>query len=720
MSKYQLKIELLSDLCVSDGGVYNSSVDTDVCHDIWGFPYIPAKRIRGCLRECAVELSDWGMELPWEKMFGHEGRADHQAAVRIGDAYLEDYEKMKSLAQEHSDKVLFHTQNILKHFTYLRTQTSLNYETGVADETSLRTMRVVNKGLKFRAEVRIRDEGQEKVYKNALEQCCDILTEMGVARTRGLGQVHVTLEPMTDVEQKPLFRHKPYKSGSTVLEYELYLEEPVICKSVNGGEAWSLDYIEGSKMLGLVIGEAKSQGKDFLPMMEEGELFCSNAYLSENGKRYTEIPAVIYSVKNDSAHYVNKLYPDPDCVREEHLQLNMMKHSYGYIDKDRKLYKKSVEIEERYHHRRPEDKGVGRAMEEESGNSQFYQMSSIEAGQTMKGYFSGTESQIRAIYEILSQEEVYYIGYSRSSEYGKIRLSITDLCEQKDGGTKKVKDIYVKLEAPTIIYNDRAFYSTDAEDLIGEIAAELGVSKEWMEKAQVQRFVRYTTVGGYNTQWNRPKPIITAFDKGTVLRFSWEEEVEITIPSLLLLGERVTEGFGEATVRIIHDGGKKPEDLSDIDLELGRTDSDNQMDAAEEPFVQELCEDLFDTYIRHEAMTAAQEKEKNISTADRPTVSNMLQMCRENDTFSDIRESCNERFKNKTNKKQAKSDCAEKILQTAETASVTLVEDFCNTYRIKNFVCNEEKLCRTYLESYLTQMKYMLRQTEQGEKGGEK
>ena len=54
MSKYLLEITLQSDMCVSDGGVYNSSVDIEVCYDSYGFPYIPAKRIRGCLRECAI------------------------------------------------------------------------------------------------------------------------------------------------------------------------------------------------------------------------------------------------------------------------------------------------------------------------------------------------------------------------------------------------------------------------------------------------------------------------------------------------------------------------------------------------------------------------------------------------------------------------------------------------------------------------------------------
>lgn len=73
MRNYRIKIELLSDMCVSDGGIYNSAIDTDICYDEYGFPYIPAKRLKGCLRECALELKDWGMQIGVQEMFGTQG-----------------------------------------------------------------------------------------------------------------------------------------------------------------------------------------------------------------------------------------------------------------------------------------------------------------------------------------------------------------------------------------------------------------------------------------------------------------------------------------------------------------------------------------------------------------------------------------------------------------------------------------------------------------------
>ena len=54
-------IELLSDLCVSTGESYNSYIDTDVVYDDYGMPYIPGKRIKGCIREAALELVEFGV-----------------------------------------------------------------------------------------------------------------------------------------------------------------------------------------------------------------------------------------------------------------------------------------------------------------------------------------------------------------------------------------------------------------------------------------------------------------------------------------------------------------------------------------------------------------------------------------------------------------------------------------------------------------------------------
>ena len=100
----KLKIELLSDLCTYSGDTFNSVVDTDVVYDQYGLPYIPAKRLKGCIRESCMELAELGCTIElekndsqtkerfrasaeiFEKLFGKEGNSD--SAFSLSNAYL--------------------------------------------------------------------------------------------------------------------------------------------------------------------------------------------------------------------------------------------------------------------------------------------------------------------------------------------------------------------------------------------------------------------------------------------------------------------------------------------------------------------------------------------------------------------------------------------------------------------------------------------------------
>ena len=72
----RIKLELLSDLCTSSGDTVSGIIDTEVCYDENGIVYIPAKRVKGCLREAALELKDaLGNEFDEETFINSFGRA---------------------------------------------------------------------------------------------------------------------------------------------------------------------------------------------------------------------------------------------------------------------------------------------------------------------------------------------------------------------------------------------------------------------------------------------------------------------------------------------------------------------------------------------------------------------------------------------------------------------------------------------------------------------
>ena len=166
----KIRIELLSDLCTTSGETYNSLVDTDITYDEYGIPYIPAKRIKGCIREAALELMEFGIinKEKYDEVFGSEG--DNRSSFWISNARLHNYDAYIKDINNFGHKEITRPQNVIQRFTYMRTQTSVDSHTGVAKENSLRTMRVIKKGLVFEAECgKLSDSFDTKTCKSFIQ-----------------------------------------------------------------------------------------------------------------------------------------------------------------------------------------------------------------------------------------------------------------------------------------------------------------------------------------------------------------------------------------------------------------------------------------------------------------------------------------------------------------------------------------------------------------------
>jgi CRISPR/Cas system CSM-associated protein Csm3 (group 7 of RAMP superfamily) len=725
MKKYQLHIRLLSDMCVSDGGIYNSSLDIDICHDKYGFPYIPAKRIKGCLRECALELKDWGKQIPISEIFGVEGKK--RGSLTIRNAYVEDYAALRTQAEKNQDRLLFHPQNILAHYSYIRTQTTVDNETGTAKDNSLRTMRVANKGLVFVADMEL-DEDYESEFMNIVSVFC----HMGMSRTRGLGEVLAECVPS---EEEPdsgaaidMNEIKRQIETSGCLRYSIYLEEPVICKSADGGEAQSLDYIPGNRICGIVLQEMKKRREpvdEFLA--ESSELFFSNAYLENDGMRLCEVPATFYSVKNVDDKYVNKAYENDENKKQtESLQLNAMKHCYVGENAVGELVKKSVMMEARYHHRRPDDKSIGRAGEDENGAELgvFYQMESIAAGQSFQGYVCGTVEQLMKVAYYLSGQSYYSIGTSRSSEYGKVKITLLLDKEKKKKPETQVHsgmDLMIKLESPVIVYNrENVVYSTNAGDLIEEVNAVLGLQEN--TDFSIDKFLNYTSTGGFNVTWNMRKPTLDAFDKGTVLIYHFDKRPELALSlnngtARTVIGERTLEGYGEISVCELNcETGTY---LGSVATEKVSETSEEYISADKSQFVSEICADLWKEYIQISAMLKAKEYKKQELTSARPTISNMLVMCNEQTTWEGINTSVSKRYEKNSETKAEKLQIADIIIEDVEKAMEQLPQDFSQHYKISGWEKEDDVSLIEYLKTYLVGLKYRIRNEEKVKREGE-
>lgn len=730
--EYYIKIELLSDLCVSDGGVYNCIVDTDICYDSYGLPYIPAKRLKGCLRECAQELKDWGEDIPISMIFGEKGQQG--AKLQLRNAYLKERGNIISVLEQNRGSVLCHPQNVLNTFSYVRSQTSIDPETGSAQDDSLRTMRVANKGLVFLASARISEE-----YADAMKKCCAVLSHMGVSRTRGCGHVRAEWGKAdsnvrigeSDRSESDGYVQEARHARADQLSYEIKLLEPVICKSVGGQEEDSMDYIEGAKVLGYTAQLLKEHGRDFLGFMQLGALKCSNAVLTKNGVRLHEVPACFYTAKG-----VDSFYCDKRIEKEESRQLSQIKHCYVHIRKDGRMETYDVDMEERYHHSRPEDKSIGRARED--GEGKFYQISSIREGQVFKGFITGSAEQIEILRGYIKESGELYLGYGRNTEYGhcKIRLlddhppghddSVSEEAEKK----QPVSTVSVLLKSPAIVYNEKAFYSTDVHDLIREVCVALGIGQEDMAevtgKRSLQQFINLTEVGGYQVTWRKRKPTIQAFDQGTVIQL--QLKAPITLPAeTLWLGERNAEGYGEAVVLELmadkaHNTYEFP--IKEVGRGAARVPEAGKgaaftPGADKSDILIKLAVRLFFDYCRTEAIWAANrlfEERIEAYTDYKPVISYMLSICRSyrNQEIDQIRQSIETRYGKKenqkdANKRDAKLKMAKAILEHSNQARKRAAEKFSQESGLTGYQPDADV---EMVREVLAQLKYRIRMAE--------
>lgn len=534
----KIRIELLSDLCTYSGDTYNSLVDMDVIYDEYGIPYIPAKRIKGCIREAALEMQELGVisAEEYHRLFGREG--NQKSTFWLSNAYIKEYKQILSDLQKFQVKELVTPQNVLEQYTSMRTQTAVNLENGAADKTSLRTMRVINKGLVFEAECAVKEE-DKKNFRNAVS----LVKHMGISRTRGLGLISMALDEKDEEKAKEkweekrdvLLAFKDQLGDHNRLEYQIHLNSAMMCKSAQGNQAVTQDYIAGSKVLGLLankIGE-----KNYRDLMEKEGFQVSNAYIMSESRRCIPARISLQKIKDQSYKEDGTITLKDAVCGAVGTKEQMTAAGADYMDSENRICEVTTEIS--YHHQRPKNKAIGKATGQDDGSS-FYQLCAICADQTFGGYIYANRESAEKILDTLAELKEIRMGYGKSSEFGAIELNITDV-KTPEVHFKRVNDAVITLASDVILYNENGMLTTDTETLKEYLKDIVEV-----EDLEIRRpFLRYETIGGYNTTWKCRKPIFHALGKGSVFVLHSDQGFDLDLLNRQFIGERVAEGYGE-------------------------------------------------------------------------------------------------------------------------------------------------------------------------------
>ncbi len=706
----KITIKLLSDLCTASGETYNSLVDTDVVYDTYGIPYIPAKRIKGCIREATLEMVEMGLvdEKQYHKIFGKEG--NQRSAFSISNAYLKDYEnieKMLEILKVSKASELVSQQNVLSQYTNIRTQTAVDLETGVADKNSLRTVRVVRKGLVFEASCNVINSDDQKI----LEQAVSLVKHIGVSRTRGLGLVDMRLQNETgarkvsvEVDRKQLAEHNR-------LRYQIYLKSPLVCKSAQGNQAVTEDYIAGSKVLGIIAG-ALGKEKYQEIMAQREELIVSNAYITSENERCIPGKSSLQKKKDQSwdaegkMHLWDMLY---DEGKETTCGVQMTSAGITYMNSHGT--KVSVRTEISYHHQRPADKAIGRATGNNDGSS-FYQLCSISADQTFTGYIYANKQQTEMILDALEHIGNIRMGYGRSSEFGAVDFKIDKISECE---TENIKDVSIVHNAVITLVSDVILYNDS-----GALTTEIDVFIEYLRKAvqvddlklaeNISPYLKFVTVGGYNVTWGRRKPILSALGKGSTFIIHSDVGFDIQTMQNVFIGERVSEGFGEIQAEVPGNERvtiRKHEDRTEADLA--------GLDTSEE-IVQKLLLAEFERRMQSEVRYVLEENYKKYvqkAAEFNAAVSKLRVIYKDESTYQGMLKQISGIEKEDKNK--LCSQIVEKVVP--EQFMEKILQEMKKDYDMNLLIpWTEEQLYKKIYHAYITELKYFVKSTDRKEK----
>ncbi|RLC14842.1 MAG: hypothetical protein DRI57_13825, partial [Deltaproteobacteria bacterium] len=556
----KIKMKLLSDAIPGSGEGTAGLVDTDISHDEFGLPIIPAKRIKGILRESSRDLEDANVFAQGKtpEIFGTRGNKIG-TEFKISDGYLENYSELKNFLQFCSaDKQLpriFNREAVLNFYTYTRSQTGIN-ENGVAQDDTLRTFRVLRKGLVFYF-----DTEYPMGWESDIETICKVTCKFGISRTRGTGELLLTMDKSKQSQDvaEATFHEEIKDEDLCRLNLSIHNIGQLIVTIQVGKDQITENYIPGTFILGTMANAfikhfglnsfSAHRDPNFRNIFLNENIIFSNGYPSDSSDKEPCYPCPVSIVrekdKENCFDMANELF-DFDKIVKEKIQTK------GNIGEFVQIYQgevstRSVLTQVAYHHQRPPDRTVGHAKE---GQGEFFQFTVLRPDQCFISHIIGKYKYLKVLNDIINKKKIFYLGKSKTAQYGKCIF---------EGGMESLTDSYsdewqqgesavFTLESDMILRNENGLTVPDSEILKNEIAEVLKADKKKMtvEKS----FLKFRQIGGYSGVWNMPKIQTPALAAGSVIvcKNNGDDLGDVFSLENHSFGIRTDEGFGKIKV----------------------------------------------------------------------------------------------------------------------------------------------------------------------------
>lgn len=526
-------------MCVASGDGFSSVIDTDVCFDEIGVPFIPSRRLKGVLRE-AAEFIEIDREVI-EEIFG-KSRSKIGGSLQMDNAFLADYETIK---QELKD---FPKDKVKNLFTYTRAATAIHATSGSAKEDTLRFTRVIKQyspkneeSLVFSANCKV-----DSKYENVLLRICKALRSIGYRRNRGFGAVKCVFERKnkTNDETKSEANNfiVPVLDADTKYQIPITLtnKAPLIVSSSNNDK--TEDYISGTALMGAFAwAYPDKDSARFTELFLNKNVIFSNLYLG-----YKPAP-LCYSKLKCQETYINQAkggMPKDDTPKP-------LKGKY--LDTKQRVI--DIKKEVIYHYvtgknaKKKREQTAELLSEKKDDESLLYMQTALCANQNFKGFIQGEGKDLNEILKLLEPKASLCIGKSKTAQYANCNVSIEEPIPIKiEKIEAKTETIAVLLHSDVILI-ENGFHTCDVCDLI--LALNIpNVNKKNYESYyhKDKSSFMFKIVTGYSGIWNLKKPHIRAFKSGSVL---FLKNVSGTFAKEIYIGAKINEGFGHCEIMLL-------------------------------------------------------------------------------------------------------------------------------------------------------------------------
>lgn len=553
--KGTLTIKLKSDLCAASGYSYAGLVDSDVCFDNIGIPHIPARRIKGCLRQSAEEylLGNILTQTDIDRIFGVRGD-DSVKGLYISDAVIPEYEEIKGELLGVSDNQVVDSEKIRRFFSRVQGQTKL--KNGVAEDNSLRYTRVVNRyspidkeEMTFTSNLSFFTEEDSEEIAEKIKKIAKATRNIGLKRNRGLGSVECRAE-FTEVESS--YCGKTDGDDEVLLTFRIRNDSPLMLSREDDSE--SEKYIPGQALLGCLAGQylrftntsSKEASEDpvFTDLFVNGTTKYLNLVPYEDGKAFYPVPSYINKLKKTKALVNMLLFSDKEDYEgmydpKDGNQPKKLKGQFAYISDEYSVKTKEIDTQMVYHH---SHKGESKNGEE----GILYCMEVVEPMQEFIGEIYVKEKYADLLSSLLEKGHLSF-GKSKSAQYGKCSLignvnrskalmKTNILTSQKDR-------IAVTCLSDSVFINKNGEYTVNKNEIYRLVADRLNipVSDTFLNSDSSLMFISSKLITGYQATWNLRKMPVPAIAAGS--SFIYEIDAPLSIDSPFI-GVKNHEGYG--------------------------------------------------------------------------------------------------------------------------------------------------------------------------------